>query len=54
MKCDTCGTDMQRTGEHLGMAEFYVCLKCHPEYTKQVENYAIFNRKLWEKFTNSR
>lgn len=51
MKCyklSHFGTEMRRTGERIGMMEFYVCLKCHPERTKQVEEYEAFEKKLWE------
>jgi hypothetical protein len=41
---------MQQTGERIGMAEFYVCLNCHPEFIAQVESYREINNKLNERF----
>lgn len=53
MKCKDCKTEMEQTGERLGMDMFYVCLKCHPEYSGQVKAYKEFEERFWNNHFNS-
>jgi|WetSurMetagenome_2_1015567.scaffolds.fasta_scaffold1719185_2 hypothetical protein len=41
---------MLPTGERLGMSEFVVCLQCHPEYKKIVDDYANWNEQFRKKY----